>query len=62
MNVRLQKTYTWLSGLVWDGEYMINSYEIQLRMTTHTADPELPQAELLDLQRDAGRGAAGTSK
>lgn len=41
MNVRLGKNYNWLSGLVWDGEYMINAYEIQLQMITNTADPEL---------------------
>ena len=41
MNVRLEKKYSWHSALVWDGEYMINGYEILLRMTTNTADSRL---------------------
>jgi len=41
MNVRLRKIYQWLGGIIWDDQYMINSYEILVRMTTNTEDQEL---------------------
>ena len=41
MSVRLIKTYHWSSGVVWDGVFMINSYEAQLEMLAETPDPEL---------------------
>jgi hypothetical protein len=41
MNVRLRKFYSWTSGLVWNGEYMINAYRASLELLTQTDDQEV---------------------
>jgi hypothetical protein len=38
MNVRLQKTWAWNSGIVYDGNYTINEYLATVHMTTVTDD------------------------
>jgi hypothetical protein len=40
MNVRLCKQYEWTSGLVWNGEFLINSYLANVRMITHTMNTD----------------------
>lgn len=39
MNVRLKKTFSWYSGVVYNGQFLINHYTAQLEMLTATEDP-----------------------
>lgn len=41
MNVRLRKTYAWNSGLVLDGNFLINSYDCVIDMITVSTDADL---------------------
>jgi hypothetical protein len=39
MNVRLKKTFAWYSGVVHDGQFLINHYTAELDLLTITDDP-----------------------
>lgn len=40
MNVKLKKTFTFYTGLVYDNEFAINVYDVTLHMTTVSNDPD----------------------